>query len=141
MVIGMATIKLLSPKEFWNEVDSIFESVKKWALENCFYDNYQCCGLASDVFYRLVMDWGFKNYESEGLWMRVAFGEIRGKSHVWVEINGFIFDATTSQFESPVEPVEYDEGFYYYDDEAGDVKVMNAENIFKICKEIRPDLY
>ena len=130
----------LEPGAFWDEIDSIFEAVKKWVLDNCIEDAYQCCGKASDILYRLFMDWGLEKYKDDGLNGCVVIGNIRGIHHHWVEISEFVFDPTAMQFDDPEPTIEeYSNGVLYVEEDSGGI--LRSEEILKTCRNIRPDIY
>jgi hypothetical protein len=131
---------ILKPEAFWKEIDLMFENVKKWVLDNCIEDAYQCCGRASDILYRLFINWGIEKYEDEGLDPYIVVGIIRGLEHHWVEIAGFIFDPTAMQFDDPEPTIEeYSKGMQYIDYHYNEI--LSSEEISEICKSLRPDIY
>ena len=129
----------LEPGAFWDEIDSIFEAAKNWVLVNCIEDAYQCCGKASDILYRLFMDWGIEKYKDDGLSPCIAVGIIRGLEHHWVEIAEFIFDPTAMQFDPKPTIEEYSKGMKYIDYHFNEI--LDSEEILKTCRSIRPDIY
>ena len=129
----------LKPKAFWKEIDLILENVKEWVLNNCVRRDYQCCGRASDILYKLFIDWGIKKYEDEGLDPYIVMGFIRGLGHYWVEIAGFIFDPTVMQFDPEPTIEEYSKGFKVVEESY--VLEWNSKRLLNTCKSIRPDIY
>lgn len=130
----------LKPEAFWKEIDSILEDVKEWVIDNCAKRDYQCCGKASDILYRLFIDWGIGEYKDEGLDPYIVIGIIRGLEHHWVEIAEFIFDPTAMQFDDPELTIEeYSTGMQYIDYHFNEI--LDSEEILEICKSIRPDVY
>jgi hypothetical protein len=130
---------ILKPEAFWKEIDLMLENVKKWVLENCVERDYQCCGKASDILYRLFIDWGLEKYKDEGLDSYIVMGIIRGIGHYWVEIAGFIFDPTVMQFDPEPTMEEYERGIDSIEDDFN--SVLSSERLLGICKSIRPDMY
>lgn len=129
----------LKPKLFWEKVDSIFDDVKKWVLANCGDTDYQCCGRASDILYRLLIDWGIEKYGDESVVPCIVIGFVRNIEHHWVEIAGFIFDSTLIQFNPELTMLEYAMGIKYVEDEY-DV-LFKSDKLLHTCKSIRPDIY
>lgn len=130
---------ILKPEAFWKEIDLMLENVKEWVLDNCVEKDYQCCGLASDILYRLFIDWGLEKYKDEGLDSYIVMGIIRGTHHHWVEISEFVFDSTAMQFDPEPTIEEYSENVLYIEDDSSNI--LRSEEILKICKSIRPDIY
>lgn len=129
----------LEPGAFWDEIDSIFEAVKEWVLINCIKREYQCCGMASDILYRLLVDWGIESYKEDGLDTYIVVGIIRGIEHHWVEISEFVFDPTAMQFDSELTIEEYSDGMVYIDYHYNNI--LDSEEILDVCKTLRPDIY
>lgn len=129
----------LKPKLFWEKVDSIFDDVKKWVLVNCGDTDYQCCGKASEVLYRLFIDWGIEKCKDENMSPYIVVGIMRGLEHHWVEIAEFVFDPTAMQFDPEPTIGEYSKGMQFVDYRHNNI--LDSEEILKICKSIRPDIY
>lgn len=129
----------LKPEAFWKEIDLMLENVKKWVLDNCMEKDCQCCGKASDILYRLFIDWGIEKYEGEGLEPYIAAGFIRDIWHNWVEISEFIFDPTAMQFDPEPTIEEYSKGFSFVENNYN--KILSSEETLEICKSLRPDIY
>ena len=130
---------ILKPKAFWKEIDSILEDVKEWVLDNCVESDYQCCGRASEILYRLFIDWGIEKYKDEDLGPYIVMGIIRGIGHYWVEIAGFIFDPTAMQFDPEPTIEEYSKGMDSIEDDFN--YILSSERLLDVCKSIRPAIY
>jgi hypothetical protein len=131
---------ILKPEVFWKEIDLMLENVREWVLANCGDADYQCCGKASDILYRLFIDWGLEKYKDEGLEVYIVIGHIRGIHHHWVEISEFVFDPTAMQFDDPEPTIEeYSEGVLYIEEDFN--AILRSEEILDICRSIRPDIY
>ena len=129
----------LEPGAFWDEIDSIFEAAKDWVLVNCARREYQCCGMASDIFYRLLIDWGIERYKDENMIPCIVVGVIRDIEHHWVEISEFVFDPTVMQFDPEPTIEEYSDGVRHIEDDYEDI--LSSEKMLGKCKSIRPDIY
>lgn len=114
-------ILAVDPDGFWFIVDKINDDVVRWVYENCADNAYQCCEEASwELYSRLrekfiELSGSMREFEKEtNLPLRVAYGNVCGIMHVWVEIGDFIYDPTVMQFSSigaghdPFEPKETD---------------------------------
>ena len=140
--------ELLKPVELWKFVDSVFDDVKEWVYYNKKDINYECCGQASEIFYKLLIDWGIGKYpmykkgeiDIDDV-IKIAVGAIRGIEHVWVEIFNGIYDPTKMQFKSDVSVDEYTMGFHYNDYSDDCEEVFKDEDIAILCRAIRPDIY
>ena len=138
-------IEKLPPKEFWKFVDETEERLKAWVLKNKADVNYECCGFASNVLYRTLVDWKIHERcgeEDINEVIRIACITVRDIRHDVVTILGdWIYDPTSMQFTPPLSVEEYSDGWlcdeYDYDCE----KIFESEEVLKVCKEIRPEVY
>lgn len=139
------TMKLLEPKEFWKFIDGAVADVEEWVLYNRKGIEYQCCGQASDILYKLLVDWGIdKRCGNEDIdeVIRIAAVNVRGIAHFVVTILGdWIFDPTHMQFNPRPTSEEYSDG-WMYDDYSDDCDaIFEDKDTDILCRAIRPDIY
>jgi len=138
-------VKRIEPKEFWAFIEETNECVEKWVRENKSDINYECCGYACNILYRILVDWkinercGINDVDEV---IRIAAVSIRDIGHFVVTIlNNWFFDPTYMQFGSRPSIEEYSMG-WLYDDCYEECKVVLEDNsILELCKEIRPEVY
>lgn len=126
--------QLLSVDAFWDKIEQIFNVVKKWVLKNCEDKEYQCCGLASDILYRTLLEWGIGNYIDAAYCLKIIVGHIEHIRHDWVEIVGCVYDPTAIQFKTEPTFKDYMDGWFYEEDNYE--PIFKSERITGIVKEI-----
>jgi hypothetical protein len=143
---GVYKMELLKPKEFWVFVESVCKDVEEWVRYNKKHINYECCGQASSILYRLLVDWGIGEYPfyEKGTLddiILISVGAIRNTVHHWVEVLGYIYDPTKIQFNPSLDTIEYTTGWKYNDYEYDCKKIFESEELEILCRAIRPDIY
>jgi len=133
------------PKDFWDFIDETEERLMAWVSKNKVDINYEACGLACNVMYRILIDWDISKrcgIEDIDEVIRIAAVDIRGVGHFVVTVLGnWFFDPTHMQFNPRPTASEYSEG-WMYDDYFDDCKkIFEDDGILEVCKEIRPELY
>ncbi len=138
-------LEKLSPKEFWKFIDETEARLKAWVLKNKADINYECCGLASDILYRILVDWkihercGEKDINDV---IRISCIRVRGNRHDVVTIlKDWIYDPTSMQFTPPLTEMEYSAGWLYDDCDYDCKKVFQNAEVLKVCRNIRPEVY
>jgi len=135
----------LSVNDFWDFIDETQRRMEDWVRKNKADINYECCGFASNVLYRIYSDWKIHKrcgYEKIDDVMHISVFDIRGiEHHTLVLFNDFLFDATHMQFNPKLTSNEYWDN-WMYDDTSDDCEgIFKDDEILKVCKEIRPELY
>lgn len=143
--VNKILVEKLSPKEFWGFIDETQERLETWVRENTADKNYECCGFASNVLYRILVDW--KIHERCGMEdindaIRISVLTIRGIRHEVVTIlQECIVDPTSMQFTPPLEAKDYWDGWLYDDYDHDCEEIFKSEQILEVCRLIRPELY
>jgi len=138
-------IQKMQVKEFWSFIDETQKRLEDWVRKNKADINYECCGFACNVFYRILSDWKILERCGEDDIddvMRITCLKVRGVSHDVMEFFGSFFkDPTHMQFNPPLTKDEYSYGYFYDNDKYDCEPIFTDDEILKVCKEIRPELY
>ena len=135
----------LDPKEFWAFIDETIDRLESWVRKNAADKNYEVCGQASNVLYRILVDWKINERcgeESVDDVIHIACLSVRDRiRHDVVMIHNFFHDPTHMQFNPPLTTEEYNDGYLYGDYYDDCLKLFEDETLSEICREIRPELY